>query len=256
MEQSPTASARRAKIKQELIGVALIFLAVALLLALASFDKNDYVPLLQTAGGRQAANMLGLFGAFFAGYLREVFGLTAFALPAALAWRGVKKLFASIRMPRGRGLGLWGLFLAALLILGSDWFGPVARFVSGAGSALPAPHEGLNPLPGGLLGGALYSRGAKLLSPVGMYLLVTFFLIVSAQLVSGISWKEQAQRAKNLLVWLFRGLWQAFKRLLFGWRLDRSGGEGNKAGAALPGAQKIPLFFYRAGRRDIVSVDG
>ena len=44
----------RAKIKQELIGITLIFLAVALFLALFSFDAYDSVPPLQTPGGRPA----------------------------------------------------------------------------------------------------------------------------------------------------------------------------------------------------------
>jgi len=195
----------RAKIKQELIGITLIFLAVALFLALFSFDAYDSVPPLQTPGGRPAHNILGPIGAFFAGYLRYVLGLASYILPVVLAWRGVRRVFPSFKMSGGRLAGLWGLFLALLVILGSDWFGP---------GALSAP-EGLTPKgPGGFLGWALYRLGARVLGPIGVYLFVTFLAVVCGQLALGISISEQLRRAKNRLIALWRGLWTS----LFGRR--------------------------------------
>jgi len=217
MEQNQETPTERAKIKTELIGTALIFSAVALFLALYSFDKDDFVPLLQTAGGHATTNKLGFFGAFLAGYIREAFGLPSFVLPVLLAWLGVKKLFPFIgAMSARRWSGLWGLLLAAFLILGSDWFDPLIHFFKGQ----PAQtiREGLVPPPGGLLGTALYGKGVKLLSPIGMYLFVTFVVLVSVQLFLGLSWKEQVARMKNGVIWLWKRFWPRMGRLLFGQR--------------------------------------
>ena len=231
MEQNQKAPTERAKIKTELIGTVLIFSAVALFLALYSFDKDDFVPLLQTAGGHATTNKLGFFGAFVAGYLREIFGLPSFVLPVFLVWPGVKKLFPFVEgMSRRRWSGLWGLLLTAFLILGSDWFDPIVRFFKSAPSA--PLHEGLAPLPGGLLGAALNGRGVRLLSPVGMYLFVTLVALVSVQLFLGLSWKEQAARAKNAVVWLWNKLRPRIGRVLFGRRSSWSEDE-----AAPPDAQ-------------------
>ncbi len=193
----------RARIKQELAGVTLLFVAAFFAVSLYSFDPHDPVPLFQTAGSRvDVANKLGLAGAFLAGVSREFFGLASWFIPALLTWSGIRKLFPLLGITRRHWVGLSGLFLVALLVLGSDWLKP---FINAGGRAT-----------GGLFGGGLYRIGAGLIHPVGMYLLVTFLAIVSVQLFLGISWEEQRLKARNALASMWSVIGPPIMRFLFG----------------------------------------
>ncbi|MFZ5427790.1 MAG: DNA translocase FtsK [Thermodesulfobacteriota bacterium] len=193
----------RARIKEELAGVTLLFVAAFIAVALYSHDPRDPVPLLQTAGNRaEAVNKLGLAGSFLSGVAREFFGLASWFIPALLTWSGIRKLFPLLGISRRHWIGLSGLFLVALLALGSDWLAP---FTGAAGRAT-----------GGLVGGGLYRMGARLIHPVGMYLLVTFLAVVSVQLFLGISWEEQRLKARNALASMWSVIGPPVMRFLFG----------------------------------------
>jgi S-DNA-T family DNA segregation ATPase FtsK/SpoIIIE len=217
MEQNSQLHTERKKILEELSGVTLVFSALFLLLALYSFDDRDPVPLLQTAGARlEIANKLGWAGAFLAGYARWLFGWTSYYLPALLTWFGLKKLFPLLGITRRHWVGLSGLFLASLLTLGSNWFDPFLKIGVRQAGGLPGSPGGLVVSPGGLIGSGLYGLGARIVSPIGMYLLVTFLAVASVQLFLGISWEAQTTRAKNALVAVWAMIGPGIMRFLFG----------------------------------------
>ena len=210
MEQNTPQHTERKKVLEELTGVTLVFAALFLFLALYSFDDRDPVPLLQTAGSKtDIANKLGWAGASLAGYVRWLFGLASYYLPALLTWFGLQRLFPLLGITRRHWIGLSGLFLASLLTLGSNWFDPFLKVD-------PRTAGGLAASPGGLAGSGLYGLGARIISPIGMYLLVTFLAVASVQLFLGISWEAQTTRARRTLasVWAVTG--PGIMRFLFG----------------------------------------
>ncbi|WP_243366144.1 DNA translocase FtsK [Fundidesulfovibrio soli] len=190
------------KILDELTGVALFFLALFFALALFSFDPLDPSLNQTSIKGREVANMTGVVGAYLAGILCDLFGLAAYFVPALIGYAGVRRLFPLMGITRRHWAGLFGLFVAVLICLGSDWPGP--------GLAL-GKLEG-----GGWLGGAFYRLGAKLIHPVGMYLLVTFLGIVSVQLLLGISWDSQRVRVHAFFADIWEVIGPSVTRFLFG----------------------------------------
>ncbi|WP_243363131.1 DNA translocase FtsK [Fundidesulfovibrio terrae] len=192
----------RKKILEELIGVTLVFVALFFVVALYSFDPLDPTLNQTTAKGREVANLTGVIGSYLAGILADLFGLAAWFVPALFTYAGIRRLFPLIGITRRHWAGLFGLFLVFLISFGSDWPGPGIRIHQVAG--------------GGYLGGALYRFGARMIHPVGMYLLVTFLGIVSLQLFLGISWQEQTSRMKGALEGVWSQIGPGIMRFLFG----------------------------------------
>jgi S-DNA-T family DNA segregation ATPase FtsK/SpoIIIE len=202
MSQTPEMQSERSKIVEELIGVTLLFVAAFFAVALYSFDPRDPTLNQTRIPGREIANLTGFLGSHLAGLLADLFGLAAWFVPALFAHAGVRKLFPLLGITRGHWAGLAGLFAVCLIALGSDWPGPGLKINMVAG--------------GGYAGAALYKLGARLIHPVGMYLLATFLAVVSIQLFLGISWEEQAARIKGYLDNLRAGSGPGVRRFLFG----------------------------------------
>ncbi|MGI8960683.1 MAG: DNA translocase FtsK 4TM domain-containing protein, partial [Bryobacteraceae bacterium] len=113
----------------EAAGLILFLLGLAVLLSLGSYSPAD--PSWNTAtSAAHTHNLLGIFGAQWADFFLQVFGISAYLLPLylwALAWRWVRS--SQIESPKIRALGclaLWfclsaacGLMPAHLLIGGS-----------------------------------------------------------------------------------------------------------------------------------------
>jgi len=190
------------KILDELTGLALLFLALFFALALFSFDPLDPSLNQTSIKGREVANMTGVVGAYLAGMLCDLFGLAAYFVPALLGYAGVRRLFPLMGITRRHWAGLFGLFVAMLICLGSDWPGPGIVLGKLGG--------------GGWLGGALYRVGARMVHPVGMYLLVTFLGIVSVQLLLGISWDRQRLRLHAFFSEIWEVVGPSVTRFLFG----------------------------------------
>ena len=90
----------------ELIGLALACAALALLIALASYDPHD--PSLNTASSREVRNLVGPLGAILSDLLLQSFGAAA-ALP------GLTMLVWAWRLVSRRGMGSVSVRIASLL---------------------------------------------------------------------------------------------------------------------------------------------
>ncbi|HTU53200.1 MAG TPA: DNA translocase FtsK 4TM domain-containing protein [Acetobacteraceae bacterium] len=145
----------------ELGGLALGLAAIALLLALVSYDPRD--PSLDTASGAVPHNLAGPVGAWAADLLLQGFGLAA-ALPGlamlAWAWRVGSQL--GLARPGLRIIGVAVAMPAVAAVLGAITLqaGPIPWPVAaGLGGAM-----------GQLIGGSVLAAGQGLLGPLGLLL--------------------------------------------------------------------------------------
>ncbi|MDA8051456.1 MAG: DNA translocase FtsK 4TM domain-containing protein [Rhodospirillales bacterium] len=158
---SPTLKALIRRRIAELAGVTLGLAAIALLLALASYDPTD--PSLDTASGGPVHNLAGPAGALAADFLLQGFGLAA-ALPGLvmLAW--------AWRVASQRGLGRPGLRLAgasaAVPALAAVLGGMATQSRTLAWPVAAGPGGAV----GRTLGDAVLAAGQGLLGPVGLLL--------------------------------------------------------------------------------------
>ncbi|MGH7051863.1 MAG: DNA translocase FtsK 4TM domain-containing protein, partial [Acetobacteraceae bacterium] len=145
----------------ELAGVVLAFAAIALLLAVLSYDPAD--PSLDTASGGAVHNLAGPVGAWLADLLVQSFGLAA-ALP------GIVLLSWAWRVGTGHGFVRPRLRLASALVA----LPALAAILGGIGVRLGAAAWPAAAGPGGaigrMIGGAVLAAGHGLLGPVGLLL--------------------------------------------------------------------------------------
>jgi len=168
---TPTANRRL----NELIGFLLFVFAVLLVLALASYSPLD--PSLNTAAtplaGRPAHNWIGVVGAFAADIALQVFGVSAFLLPAFLA-------MYSLHWFRSRPIG--SPYAKAM--------GAVAlpAFLSGFIGLLPWPIRWLGVVPSeGLLGRIVADALVHYFNVVGAYLICLAMIAVALYLSTAFS---------------------------------------------------------------------
>ena len=174
----------------ELGGLALGLAAIALLLALLSYDPRD--PSLDTASGAAPHNLAGPVGAWAADLLLQGFGLAA-ALPglAMLAWAWQVGSRLGLARPSLRIIGVAVAMPAVAAVLGAITIqaGPLAWPVAaGPGGAI-----------GQLIGGSVLAAGQGLLGPLGLLL----GWVMLAALAASAGW---------LALGLSNGEWQAAGR--------------------------------------------
>jgi S-DNA-T family DNA segregation ATPase FtsK/SpoIIIE len=127
-------------------------------------------------------NNAGLFGAYAAGFLNDVFGVASLIWPLMFGTLGAAYVAPSLTMRWLRWCGFFLLTLC-LLVLVSTF-----EFSLGALSG------------GGMLGDALSRKGAFYLSPTGSFLLWIFCFLVGTQLAFGLSWISLVNRIATGLV--------------------------------------------------------
>lgn len=158
------------KFGRELFGLFLLFWALLLLLSIVTFDANDPSLNHVVSRGGEVQNSAGLFGAYAAGLLNDVFGIGAFLWPALFAALGAAYVSPVYALHWWRWCGTF-LLTVVLLV---------------AGSALDISLGDIRG--GGMVGNSLYSNTSLYLSPVGSALLWLFVLLIGLQLCFDISW--------------------------------------------------------------------
>ena len=159
----------------------MLFWALLLLLSLLSFDAGDPSFNHVVSSASQARNKAGLFGAYAAGFLNDVFGVAAFLWPLVFA------AFGAAYVSSGYALHWWrwcGFFLLTLCLLAAGaWWDLSIGDLTG----------------GGMVGSALYDNARLYLSPVGSSLLWIFVFLVGLQLACNFSWFTLAARFRAWL---------------------------------------------------------
>lgn len=180
--KSPAPAGERAEgaLLREICALTLLFLAAFLLLSLLSHHPSD-PSFNQHAGAVQSVhNQAGIVGAYAAGLLVDLFGMTALLLPAVLLWLAVACLWSRARARWWRWLGL-GLFWMSLLAWSSSPWSMEhvsIRRVSG----------------GGYFGDQLHGLGMSLFKEKGALLLWLFTVVLSSQLLFGLYWSSLGQK--------------------------------------------------------------
>jgi len=141
-----------------------------LLLSLLSFDANDPGLNHVVSGVVKVRNKAGLFGAYTAGFLNDVFGVAAYLCPLIFGALGAAYVSPAYSLHWSRWLGFF-LLTICLLVIGSatditlgDMWG------------------------GGMVGNALHLNASRFLSPGGSALVWLFIALVGTQLAFNISW--------------------------------------------------------------------
>ncbi len=148
---------------REYAAVLILSSAVFFFLCLASYDPRD--PSFNVDTVRPALNLCGLVGSHIADTLVQLAGISAFVLPLALLFMGVRAL-----MPMRRGLS-WSGMLAILVII-SCVSVLMERFGAGPFVNFTAGH------PGGALGGFLHASFFKFLGSAGEIVLSLTILAI------------------------------------------------------------------------------
>ncbi|SBW12223.1 conserved membrane hypothetical protein [uncultured Desulfovibrio sp.] len=147
-----------------------------LLLSLLSFDANDPSLNHVVSGVVKVKNKAGLFGAYTAGFLNDVFGVAAYLCPLVFGALGAAYVSPSYSLHWSRWLGFF-LLTVCLLVIGS------------ASDITLGDMWG-----GGMVGNALHLNASRYLSPGGSALVWIFVALVGMQLAGNISWFNVAAR--------------------------------------------------------------
>lgn len=190
------------RLSREIAGLAALFLAVFLCVALYTSNAGD-PGFNQSVSGRHVANRAGLVGAYLGGFLAEAFGVWGYLIPLWIAWRGLRLMAPRLRLPFWRGAGALFLALVLLAYLGSPWslFGLSVGSVRG----------------GGGVGQSLFGFFNRYLSSFGAYSLLLCALVAAVQLTFGLTWSNFWRPVGAILneqCWRFVDAFQAWRERL------------------------------------------
>ncbi len=164
---------------REVFGLFLLFWTLLILLSLFTYDPADPNLNHAVSGDPAIVNKAGLFGAYTAGLLNDIFGSASFFLPLALGGVGVSFISRGFHITWIRWIGFTLLSLCLLAVCAS-WDIPVGDLRGG-----------------GVAGWGLTHYLTLFLSPFGSTLLWILAFLVGMQMCFGLSWKKVCQEAGN-----------------------------------------------------------
>lgn len=164
---------------REVFGLFLLFWTLLSLLSLFTYDPADPSLNHAVSGDPAIVNKAGLFGAYTAGLLNDIFGSASFFLPLALGGVGVSFISRGFHITWIRWIGFTLLSLCLLAVCAS-WDIPVGDLRGG-----------------GVAGWGLTHYLTLFLSPFGSTLLWILAFLVGMQMCFGLSWKKVCQEAGN-----------------------------------------------------------
>jgi len=160
-----------------------LFCAAACAVSLASYTPLDPSFNHAVSRGYQVHNTVGLVGAYMADLLVVLVGIGSWLVPPALLALSLGNFLPRLFPAWWRWLGLFLLLLVLMPLGASDW---------GQGGIALGEITG-----GGLFGKILFDQARFYLRPTGAALLWLFTLIVSFQLLLGLTWGTLAKRIRG-----------------------------------------------------------
>ena len=183
MKEKPAADG--GKLGKELFGLFTVFCGLLVILSLATFDSRD--PWLNhvVSGVSRIHNKAGLFGAYLAGLLYDMIGFAAWVVPVFFCIAGARRILSLQEWAWWRWIGF--MLLALCLSLAGaardlDMSGFFAR------SPLPPGSGNISAHGGGIVGHLLYTGMVGWLSSTGTLMIWLFALLLSVQMITGVSW--------------------------------------------------------------------
>ena len=164
------------KIAHELGGLFLIFWGLFVLLSLVTFDPGDPSLNHVVSGTIAIHNRAGIFGAYLAGFLHDLFGIGAYIWPLVFLVMGGAMVSALFDLPWWRWCGAF--LLSICLLMAGEAFSLRIGDMTG----------------GGIAGRGLFDNSRRFLSPIGAGLLWFFMLLTGMQLSFKLSWLVLCKR--------------------------------------------------------------
>lgn len=165
---------------REVCALTLLFLAAFFILCLLSYDPRDPSFNQHASTAQTINNQAGVVGAYTAGLLVDLFGMTAFGLPVILLWLAVACVWKAFQPRWWRWLGLVLLWLSLLALASAPWAKEHVSFG--------------NILGGGYFGDQIHGLGIALLKDKGALLLWLFAVVLSSQLLFGLYWSSLGEK--------------------------------------------------------------
>ncbi|WP_449242348.1 DNA translocase FtsK 4TM domain-containing protein [Desulfovibrio sp.] len=179
-------------VRRELVGLAYLFLAAFLFLAVFSFDPGDPTFNQAVTRGWKIRNLAGAVGSYFVGLLIDLFGRGAYVCPFYFLYLGLCRFLGGLRMAWWRWTGFFCLWLCLMAWSHHPWFFD-AHAASGGVSG------------GGFVGNILIRWTSSYLRPAGSFLFWLFVSLAGLQLLLGLSWESMGKRLRGLAAdWLAR----------------------------------------------------
>jgi S-DNA-T family DNA segregation ATPase FtsK/SpoIIIE len=185
--QAVSEEQRQGTLLREICALTLLFFAAFLTLSLLSFHPQDPSFNQHVSAVQVINNQAGIVGAYTAGLLIDLFGLTAFALPVFFLWLAMACVWKVLRLKWWRWLGLILLWTAMMAWASNPWARDNVAFLAIQG--------------GGYFGNQIHALAIALLKAQGAFLLWLFILVLSSQLIFGLYWSSLGASA---LGWLKR----------------------------------------------------
>lgn len=179
-----------------------------------TFDANDPSLNHVVSGAAQVQNKAGLFGAYTAGFLNDVFGIGAYLCPLLFGAMGAAYVSPAYALHWLRWCGFFLLTLC-LLSVSSAWDIALGDLVGG-----------------GMVGSALHANTSRFLSPGGSALMWFFVILVGLQLACNISWFHLARK---FALWIRQ-------------RLEARSGERSTVSPVQPEQPETPQEAFSASR--------
>ena len=186
---------------REVAGVSLLFIATYLAISLASYNASD--PSLNSVSAGVVSNFGGRFGAYLADGMFQGFGLGALIFPPVMFVYAYNLIWnEAFHLTSGRMIAWFG-FILSFSSLMALWFNSFrlnsATIPAGGinGTMIPA---------GGIAGDIIAQLVLRYVSPIGGFLLILTFFVVTAMLAAHLSFKSIVESTLTIPNRIFTGL--------------------------------------------------
>ncbi len=189
------------RLGKEVAGVSLLFVATYLAISLASYNASD--PSLNSVSAGVVSNFGGRFGAFLADGMFQGFGLGALIFPPVMFAYAYNLIWnEDFHLTSGRMVAWFG-FILSFSSLMALWFNSFRL----NGATIPAGGINGTMIPAGGIAGDIFAQLVlRYMSPIGGFLTILTFFVVTAMLAAHLSFKSIVESTLTIPNRIFTGL--------------------------------------------------